>query len=142
MADESALKLNPSKVFLLVGANDVNKTNDSNEVIVDNIKDIVRHIKNGVPNAAIYVQSLYPVNRNGKNSSRIVISKLTNERTSAINLMLESLCRSEDIVYIDMFSRLIDEKGQLREEFTIEGLHLNAAGYRFATEALRPYLEE
>jgi len=139
--DESAFMLNPSKVFLLIGANDVNKTNDKNGVIVENIKDIVRQLRRVIPNTTVYVQSLYPVNRNGKNSSRISIFKLTNERLSAINLLLESFCNSEGIVYIDMFSQLIDEKGQLREEFSIEGLHLNEAGYRFVAEVLRPYVE-
>ncbi len=138
---ESALKFNPSKVFLLIGANDVNKTNDTNEVIVDNIKDIVRQIKTAIPDTTVYVQSLYPVNRNGKNSSLVSIFKLTNERLSAINLLLESFCNSEGIAYIDMFSQLIDEKGQLREDFSIEGLHLNEAGYRFVAEVLRPYVE-
>jgi len=139
--DESAFMLNPSKVFLLIGANDVNKTSDKNEVIVENIKDIVRQLKTVTPNTTVYVQSLYPVNRNGKNSSRISIFKLTNKRLSAINLLLESFCSSEGIIYIDMFSQLVDEKGQLREEFSIEGLHLNEAGYRFVAEVLRPYVE-
>jgi len=139
--DESAFMLNPSKVFLLIGANDVNKTNNTNEVIVDNIKDIVRQLKTVIPNTTVYVQSLYPVNQSGKNSSRISIYKLTNERLSAINLLLRSFCGSEGIIYIDMFSQLIDEKGQLREEFSIEGLHLNEAGYRFVADVLRPYIE-
>jgi len=139
--NESVFSLNPSKVFLLIGANDINKTSDSNEIITENIMEIIKHIKEKVPQTKIYLQSLYPVNRNGKNSNRIDIYKLNNKRIGAINLLLESFCHNEGIVYIDMFSKLTDEKGQLREDFTIEGLHLNAAGYRFVTEMLRPYLE-
>jgi len=139
--DESAFMLKPSKVFLLIGANDINKTSDTNEIIVENIKDIVRQIKTVIPYTTIYVQSLYPVNRNGKNSNRISIYKLNNKRLAAINFLLETFCDSESIFYIDMFSQLIDEKGQLREEFSIEGLHLNEAGYRCVAEILRPYVE-
>jgi len=138
--DESVLNLNPSKVFLLIGANDINKTNDLNEVIVGNIKDIIYQIRNVIPDTTVYLQSLYPVNPSGKNSSRIDIFKLNNERISSINLLLENICNGEDIIYIDMFSQLTDKSGQLYEEFTIEGLHLNAAGYGFVAEALRPYV--
>jgi lysophospholipase L1-like esterase len=139
--DESVFSLNPSKVFLLIGANDINKTSDTNEVIAGNIREIITQIKDAVPETKIYLQSLYPVNRNGKNSNRIDIYKLNNKRISTINLLLESLCHDESIVYIDMFSPLTDDNGQLREDFTIEGLHLNAAGYGFVTEILRPYVE-
>ena len=140
--NESVFNLNPSKVFLLIGANDINKTNDTNEMIVENINIIIRQLQNVIPETKIYIQSLYPVNSNGKNSNRIDIYKLNNKRILEINRLLESFCRSEDIIFIDMFSQLTDDNGQLYENFTIEGLHLNAAGYRFVTEVLRPYVEE
>jgi len=140
--DDTVLNINPSKVFLLIGANDINKTNDKDEVIAGNIKEIARKIRNVIPNTKIYIQSLYPVNPDGKNSSRLDIGKITNERVSSINLLLKDFCDAEGYIYIDMFSRLIDTNGQLREEYTIEGLHLNAAGYRFVAQALRPYFEE
>lgn len=47
----------------------------------------------------------------------------------------------EGITYIDMFSKLIDGDGKLRKEHTLEGLHLNAAGYRFVADALSPYMQ-
>jgi len=140
--EESVFTLKPSKVFLLIGANDINKTSDTNEVIAGHIGEIVNKIRGAVPETKIYLQSLYPVNRNGKNSNRIDIYKLNNKRINAINLLLKSFCYDENIEYIDMFSLLTDANGQLREEFTIEGLHLNATGYRFVTENLRPYVEK
>jgi lysophospholipase L1-like esterase len=139
--DESVLNLNPSKVFLLIGANDINKTRETDEGIVENIRTIVRKIRSNNQKAAIYVQSLYPVNPNGKNSKRIDIFKITNSRIASINRLLEALCRDENIVYIDMFTPLSDENGQLQEQYTIEGLHLSAAGYSFIAEILRPYVE-
>lgn len=139
--NESVLNLNPSKIFLLIGVNDINKTGETNEAIVENIREIIKRIRNVIPDVKIYVQSLYPVNKYGKNSRRTHVFKLDNKRIIAINQLLESFCSSEHIVYIDMFSRLTDKNGELYEEFTIEGLHLNAAGYRFIAEILRPYVE-
>jgi lysophospholipase L1-like esterase len=139
--NESVFTLNPSRVFLLIGANDINKTGDANDVIAKHIMEIVNQIKETVPETKIHLQSLYPVNRNGKNSNRIDIYKLNNKRISEINMLLKSLCYDENIEYIDMYSLLTDVNGQLREDFTIEGLHLNAAGYKFVTEILRHYIE-
>jgi lysophospholipase L1-like esterase len=56
-------------------------------------------------------------------------------------LLQKSLCNDVNIMYIDMFSHLADEHGQLRKGYTVDGLHLNAAGYRFAAEVLHQYLE-
>jgi lysophospholipase L1-like esterase len=131
--DESVLKLYPAKAFLLIGVNDIVKTNDTNETIASNIIKIVRRIKTINPGTTIYVQSLYPARPN-------ISYNLPNERIRAINVLLESYCNDEEIIYIDVHSKLIDTAGQLREEFTVDKVHLNAVGYRYVAEILRPYI--
>jgi lysophospholipase L1-like esterase len=116
--------------------NDIKKTNDTNETIAKNIKEITRQIQNAFPETKIYLQSLYPVNQGTFDAY-----KISRKRISEINTLLHSYCINTNITYIDMFSRLIDETGRLRKEFTIEGLHLNATGYKFVAEILRPYVE-
>ncbi|MDR0323739.1 MAG: GDSL-type esterase/lipase family protein [Treponema sp.] len=133
--NESVFKLNPAKVFLFIGVNDTKKTNDSNETIAENIREIVFSIKNSNQETVIYLQSLYPVNQ-----SRFDPYKISNNRISEINLLLKSLCDDVNILYIDMFSHLVDEYGQLRKEYTVDGLHLNAAGYRYVANILHQYI--
>ncbi|MCL1919364.1 MAG: GDSL-type esterase/lipase family protein [Peptococcaceae bacterium] len=138
--DESVFNVNPSKVFLLIGANDVNKTKDSHETIAQNIQDIISTIKTNAPETIIYVQSLYPVNRDSPKSNPLEIGKLSNKRIVEINSLLASVCETEQVIYLDLFSHLVDDLGNLREEYTIEGLHLNAQGYKAVAELLRQHI--
>ena len=133
--EESVFNLNPSVIFLLIGVNDIKKTRDTNEKIAENIKEITLQLRRTFPETKIYVQSLYPVNQRPFDTY-----KISGKRISEINVLLQSFCLNEDITYIDMLSHLIDETGQLQEEFTIEGLHLNSIGYRFVSEILHQYI--
>ena len=44
--------------------------------------------------------------------------------------------------YIDVNAALKDEKGRLKAEYTIEGMHINEDGYRAIIPALMKYVEE
>lgn len=44
--------------------------------------------------------------------------------------------------YINVFDCLLDEKGNLKAEYTIEGMHMYANGYAVVLEKLMPYLLE
>ena len=131
---------NPTKVFLLIGTNDL----DSNaEDIVDttfnNIKEIVREIKEKRSDATIYVESVYPVNSTIENSSA---GNRTNKKIRNLNKKISSYCDGEVCNYINLFDDLIDEEGNLKEEYTEDGLHLNTLGYVVVTRELLPYLNE
>ena len=52
---------NPTKVFLLIGTNDV--PSRSEDEIVKNIQEIVKEIQSKRPKAKIYLESILPVNR-------------------------------------------------------------------------------
>lgn len=45
-------------------------------------------------------------------------------------------------LFLDLFDLLLDESGELRIEYTIEGLHINDAGYEIVFSQLSPYLDE
>ncbi|HLX85485.1 MAG TPA: GDSL-type esterase/lipase family protein [Terriglobales bacterium] len=55
------------------------------------------------------------------------------ERILALNAWLKDYCAKHDLVYLDYFSAMVDEKGMLRKDLTNEGLHPNAAGYKVMT---------
>lgn len=131
---------NPTKVFLLIGTNDL----DSNaEDIVDttfnNIKEIVREIKEKRSDATIYVESVYPVNSTIENSSA---GNRTNKKIRNLNKKISSYCDGEVCNYINLFDDLIDEEGNLKQDYTEDGLHLNTLGYVVVTRELLPYLNE
>ena len=140
--EESVYTLLPSKVFILIGTNDLDKTNDKPEIIAERIKKIVENIRKNTPNTIIYLQSVYPVNKtNNKKIKKIDIGKRNNINILKINKALKILCDNEKIIYVDTYSHLIDKNGNLSLEYTIEGLHLNPTGYKKVASILKPYLE-
>ena len=51
-------------------------------------------------------------------------------RIRELNDWLQAYCAKQGHIYIDYFSALVDDKGQLRAELGDDGLHPNAKGYR------------
>ena len=131
---------NPTKVFLLIGTNDLNSTDeDIVDVTFDNIKEIISEIKENRSDATIYVESVYPVNSVIENN---VVTNRTNKKVKELNKKLSNYCDKESCEYINLYDDLIDEEGNLKTEYTEDGLHLNSLGYVVITRELLPYLNE
>ena len=46
------------------------------------------------------------------------------------NKLLETLCEGrKNVMYVDVYSALVDEKGMLDKQYTNDGLHLMGEGY-------------
>ena len=131
---------NPTKVFLLIGTNDLNSTDeDIVDVTFDNIKEIINEIKENRSDATIYVESVYPVNSVIENN---VVTNRTNKKVKELNKKLSNYCDEESCEYINLYDDLIDEEGNLKTEYTEDGLHLNSLGYVVITRELLLYLNE
>ena len=129
---------NPSKVFLLIGTNDIDH-GDSLDSIVDNIEKILLEIRENRPYAELYLESIYPVMEGEK-----AVNSRTNEKIMTINDKLEEFCEKEQITYIDMFDLLVDsssEKVQINPKYTKDGLHLSDEGYDVVTNEVKKYLK-
>lgn len=131
-------KYNPSKVILLVGTNDYNSI--SNDDTVKNIGKIIDGIKTNRPYAEIYVQSIYPVNKNindGKN-----VSSRNNEDISQMNEGIKKICKEKEVNFVNIYDLLVDDEGNLNEEYTKDGLHVDSDGYKVITKELMKILEQ
>jgi lysophospholipase L1-like esterase len=51
-------------------------------------------------------------------------------RILALNEWLKDYCSRNNIVYLDYFSAVVDDKGLLKKELADDGLHPNDAGYK------------
>lgn len=125
------------KLFLMIGTNDLGGGTDRDEVI-SNIKNIIEMTKSQSPDTKIYLESIYPVNL----SKRSKNEKRNNEDIRYINIQLKKYCEENDITYLEVYSLLADSNGELKDEYTEDGLHLNNAGYDVITSYLKPYVEE
>lgn len=116
----------PAKVFILIGINDISR-NVPDSVIVDNYKSIIARIKKESPATKIYFQTLLPVN-NEFTQFKNHYNK--DEHILFVNAALKSLAASEKITLIDLYPHFLNEEKKLDKKYTIDGLHLNAAGYQ------------
>ena len=132
---------NPSKVFLLIGTNDLNLKRSS-ESIVKNIKEIIDGIKEKRSNAEIYVESVYPINKDDDDKIDFeMVGIRTNKKIKNLNSKIKELCDDEKITYIDMFSVLVNKDGMLDLKYTRDGLHMSEDGYKVITNKLKEYLK-
>lgn len=139
--ETNVIDLKPSKVFLQIGTNDLaGLKKASKEAVIENIKKILRRLQEALPRAELYFLSLYPINKKAKFFSIFFVLSRNNKDIKAINEQIETFCKTNNISYIDVYSHLLDEKGNLNKNYTIEGLHLNFEGYKKITGILRPYL--
>ena len=127
---------NPSKIFLLIGTNDL-RDGKSQEAVVQNIEEIIEEIQTNRKQAEIFVESLYPVNA----SVSSAVGVRSNATIQNINAQLEEYCKEKNLTYIDLYAKLQDEQGNLQIQYTADGLHLSDAGYQVVAEVLQEYLK-
>ena len=80
-------------------------------------------IRETQPDALIYIQGIMHVSKNMSSTDRVYNNRAIVQRNKAI----ATLANGRNIFYIDMNADLCDENGDLKEEFTGDGIHLKAA---------------
>ena len=86
--------------------------------------------------------SYYPVNCTLPGMRPDAFGARTNEELRAVNAALRGLAQELGCRYVDVSTCLEDEAGNLRADYTIEGMHLYAGAYRVVLDALLPHLLE
>jgi lysophospholipase L1-like esterase len=126
----------PAKIFLMIGSNDLARDHWTSDIL-DNYRQILVKIKNKAPKTMVYIQSIPPRNAEDRSAARDVSG-----RVLEVNTELKSLAAEFGYKYIDLMPFLGDERGQLRPEFSEDGLHLTWPGYLKLMEALAPFVSE
>lgn len=139
---DDVYKYNPSKVFLLIGINDLNNDVDQDEIL-NNIQKIVNGIKTNRKYTKIYIESVYPINRNSFNEKDYSFNEdITNDTIKDFNNKLKNLCKENKINYVNVYDNLLDSDGNLKDIYTVEGLHLNDLGYYKVTSSIIKYIKK
>lgn len=136
--NERVYQYNPSKVFLLIGTNDI-QLGVAEKDIVENIQKILLNIREHRPYAELYLEAIYPVDEDMDGSK-----SRTNEEIMSINEKLEKFCKKEKITFIDTFSLLCDPDSDevvIKNDYTRDGLHLTDDGYKVITKEIKKYLK-
>jgi len=123
----------PSKVFLLIGINDIGK-DIPDPVIADNELKIVKEIHSKCPQTKIYVESVLPVNSTVNHFPQHYDKE---EHVLALNKLLQANAAAGNYTFVDIFHLFVDADGRLQAQYTYEGLHVKPAAYVVWVDYLR-----
>ena len=130
---------NPTKVFILIGTNDLVYSELDNDGIKNNIEEIINKIYEKNSNTKIYLESIYPVNNL---LNKEIVETRTNDNIKNLNNKIEKICDNNKCTYINMYDNLTDKNGNMKRIYTVDGLHLNKIGYKVVASKLTKYLNE
>lgn len=130
---------NPTKVFILIGTNDLVYSGLDNDGIKNNIEEIINKIYEKNSNTKIYLESIYPVNNL---INKEIVETRTNDNIKDLNNKIEKICNNNKCTYINMYDNLTDKNGNMKRIYTVDGLHLNKIGYKVITNKLIKYLDK
>jgi lysophospholipase L1-like esterase len=123
----------PAKVFLMIGTNDLAWAGKTVPETRDNIAKIIDAIQKQSPKTTIYLQSILPV-IDGRND------KFDNKDIEAINPELVKLAAEKKVTFVNLAPSFKDASGQLKPEFTEDGLHLNGKAYLVWLGQIKQYI--
>ncbi len=124
----------PSKIFLLIGINDLSR-NTPDEVIIENLFTIVSKLKASLPNTEIFVQSILPTNDSFKNLKKDFLGK--DPHITTINTQLKRYADKMKYTFIDLYTKFLGKDGTMDAAYVTDGLHLNELGYQHWVSILR-----
>ena len=126
------------QIVLLIGTNDIGKDIPLNEAL-DNLERVIQSIARDYPFSQIKLLSILPVNEGEKYKQTVYIR--TNEKIREWNQAYEALTSAYmQVDFVPVYDSLIDSEGQLKKDYTTDGLHLSVAGYQVLSEALKGVL--
>lgn len=128
-------------IFVAIGINDALR-GISDDTILENHRQIIRHLRRNHPRARIVIQSLLPHRAEaaiweGRNRLR----RAPNARIRAINVRLAQLARSEGAIFLNLQPMFVDATGKLAADLTTDGLHLSDNGYRVWRAAIDTFAQ-
>lgn len=126
------------QIVLLIGTNDIGKDIPMNEAL-DNLERVIQSIARDYPLSQIKLLSILPVNEGEKYKQTVYIR--TNEKIREWNQAYEALASAYmQVDFVPVYDSLTDTEGQLKKDYTTDGLHLSVAGYQVLSEALKGVL--
>ena len=138
---QDVINLQPKVVLILAGTNDIagNTGPMRNEDIEGNLASMVELAKaHGI---RVVLCSIMPVH-NYTEKAKDFFAQRPQSRILAMNGWIKDYCAKNNIVYVDYFSAMVDDKGMMKKDLADDGLHPNAAGYKIAAPLAEAGIEK
>lgn len=141
--DACVFELEPHKVFINIGTNDLSDDSIPLETVMSNYDQIITQIEEKLSGVIIYMMAYYPVNYEAASEEmKPCLLIRTNEKINKANELIAKLADKHGQRYINVNAPLMDELGRLKAEYTIEGMHIKPEGYRAIFEDILKYVKD
>ena len=141
--DACVFELEPRKVFINIGTNDLSDSSIPLETVMENYDNIITQIEEKLPGVIIYMMAYYPINYEAAaEEMKPCLLIRTNKKINRANELVAGLAEKHNQRFINVNAPLTDEQGRLKAEYTIEGMHIRPEGYRAIFDDVMRYVME
>ena len=142
---KNVAKKAPKQIVLLPSYNGKNlekghnlSGNFSADSIVAYVDQAIKNIKETSPNTQIVLQSLIPVN---STYEKYADFKGKTKQIKSANKKLQKLAKKHNIQWVDIYTTMVDQNGDLKAEYTNDGFKLMGKGYSAWANALKTVIK-
>lgn len=143
--DVCVYDLKPAHIFINIGTNDLNGPEYSLAALIERYEAILTAIKAHLPETKLYLLAYYPMSEKVAAENPFMAGILeyrNNARVREANEGVRALAEKMGAQFIDCNAGITDEEGNMKPEYTIEGMHMYGDGYYHVLQALLPTLKE
>ena len=135
------LDLEPSKLFINIGSNDLNLPGDTVNNLIRSYRALLKRLMEALPDCKITLLAYYPC-REGHSDMPLPPGRIprTRERVQEANERVEALAAELGLGFADLNAAVSTERGYLRPEFALDDIHFSQAGYARVLDLLEPML--
>lgn len=110
---------NIDTIYIMLGINELGWI--YNDIFIKDYENLIDKILEVRPNCEIIVQSITPVTKTKSEGDSIY----NNDKITEYNNLIKDMAKRKGIKYIDLCPVLADKSGNLPEEASTDGIHLN-----------------
>lgn len=134
------LDLEPSKLFINIGSNDLSIPGDTIGNMIRKYRALIQRIQAALPECKITMLAFYPCRDDDGGFQMEGRVPRTMANVTLANEQVKALAGELGCDYLDCNAPLMDEEGFLRKEFMTDPIHFSPAGYVEVLKILEPYL--
>ena len=131
-----AEKMQPERIFLLLGFNGLSSPN----AMEGSFRTLIEKLEEACPDSVIYCYSITPLTAN---SSAAASAGFDNSDVKAFNEYLRKMTNELGVVYLDINSKMADSSGYLKSDYNeYDGMHISAPTYDLILSYTQRFIQE
>lgn len=120
--------LKPKLIVIMIGTNNAGHRKDSAADTAAGIKAILERLKAKCPDSKVLLLAIFPRGEKADDQLRTL--------NTETNKLIEKYADGKQVVFKDIGSKFLDDKGTLKKEIMPDFLHLTADGYKIWADAI------